>query len=108
MRKKAKVQGYKKIVARLDLEQWKRADSIRQKYGFKSIYEMNQYLWACFLRVADPDNDMEEQPVSEEIEAMFSDLSEAEKHFGYVKPKKNPPQKSLDNIDVRQYKLWEE
>lgn len=105
---KRTTKSYKKIVSRLDLEQWRRADTIRRKYGFKSIYEMNQYLWACFLRVADPDNDTEEQPVSEEIEAMFCDLSEAEKHFEYVKPKKRLPQKQPDNTNIIQYKLWEE
>ncbi|MFK1980634.1 hypothetical protein ACIXFU_08510 [Bacteroides fragilis] len=41
----------KKIVARLNHKQWERASRIRDKFGFKSIYEMNQYLWGCFLRV---------------------------------------------------------
>lgn len=87
----------KKMVARLDPVQWERAKTIRDKYGFKSLYAMNQYLWACFLRVADPDNDTQADPVPEEIEMMFGDFSAAEKHFGYVKPKKAINYESLNN-----------
>lgn len=87
----------KKMVARLDPIQWARAEAIRDKYGFKSIYAMNQYLWACFLRVADPDNDTRTDPVPEEIEMMFGDFAESEKHFEYVKPKKARKNATLNN-----------
>ncbi|MFR9262367.1 MAG: hypothetical protein ACLVL2_17875 [Bacteroides cellulosilyticus] len=52
----------KKVVARLDPIQFKRAEAIRDKFGFKSIYEMSQYLWGAFLRVAGPDNDTSVEP----------------------------------------------
>lgn len=87
----------RKVVVRLDPIQFKRAEAIRDKFGFKSIYEISQYLWACFLRVADPDNDTEVEPVPEEIEMMFSDLSASERHFEYVKPKRSMNNDSLNS-----------
>ena len=77
-----------KIFSRMDNEAYKRLSVIRNKYGFKSEYEILQYLVACFLRVADPDNDENEESIPEEIENMFSDLSDAEKQFDFVKPKR--------------------
>lgn len=87
----------KKIVARLDPIQWKRAETVRDKFGFKSIYEINQYLWACFLRVADPDNDTEMEPLPDEIEMMFEGYADSEKHFEYVKPKRSANKASLND-----------
>lgn len=87
----------RKVVARLDPIQFKRAEAIRDKFGFKSIYEMSQYLWGAFLRVADPDNDTSLEPVPEEIEMMFDGFSESEKHFEYVKPKRSINQASLNS-----------
>ncbi len=107
MGRQKKTKGSKKVVARLDADQWQRADSIREKYGFKSIYEISQYLWGCFLRVADPDNDKEEEPLPDEIQAMFADLSESERHFEYVKPKRNPTQKTVNDMQG-QLQIWEE
>ncbi len=105
-RVKNKPTGFKKIVARLSLAEWHRAESIRDKYGFKSIYEMNQYLWGCFLRVADPDRDEQEEPVPDEIRAMFDDLSHAERCFEYVKPKRKLPQKTIDDMEG-QLRIWQ-
>lgn len=45
-RKKTKMFG--KIVARIDLDNFKRLSEIRDKYGFSSNYEIIQYLVACF------------------------------------------------------------
>lgn len=87
----------RKVVARLDPIQFKRVEAIRDKFGFKSIYEISQYLWACFLRVADPDNDTSVEPVPEEIEMMFDSLADSEKHFEYVKPKRSINQASLNS-----------
>lgn len=87
----------KKIVARIDPIQWQRLADIRKKYGFKSHYEIMQYLIACFLRVADPDNDTSVEPVPEEIEMMFDSLADSEKHFEYVKPKRSINQASLNS-----------
>ena len=87
----------KKVIARLDPILFKRAEAIRDKFGCKSIYEISQYLWGAFLRVADPDNDTSVEPVPEEIEMMFDSLADSEKHFEYVKPKRSINQASLNS-----------
>ena len=98
-RKKRYIEEPRKVVARLNPDQWRRAQAIKDKYGFKSIYEISQYLWGCFLRVADPENDENQEPVPEEIENMFADLSQAEKHFNYVKPKRALSHREIDEIN---------
>ena len=50
------------------------------KYGFRSIYQLLQYLVHCFLRVADPANDQIDEPMPKEIEEMFTDNEEWERH----------------------------
>lgn len=55
-----------------------RLRSICKKYGFKSIYQLLQYLVHCFLRVADPENDPIEKPLSKDIEEMFTSNEEWE------------------------------
>lgn len=57
----------------------KRLESICEAYGFKSTYQVLQYLVHCFLRVADPQNDPIDQPLPLEIEEMFTKNSEWEK-----------------------------
>lgn len=101
MRRKRKkyIEPPRKVVARLNPDQWRRANLIKSKYGFRSIYEISQYLWGAFLRVADPDNDDNTDPVPDEIELMFSDYSQAEKRFEYVKPKRRLPQREIDEIN---------
>lgn len=96
----------KKIWSRLDPKQYKRLTEIAKKYGFKSEYQIMQYITAAFLRVADPDNDENEEPVPDEIQNMFADLSEAEKHFDFVKPKRKLPQHEIDEFQG-QFRLWE-
>ena len=105
-RRKKKTLMYGKIVARIDIDNFKRLSEIRDKYGFSSNYEIIQYLVACFLRVADPEHDETEEPVPDEIKDMFEDLSQAEKHFEFVKPKRKLPQYKLDEIQV-QLRLWQ-
>lgn len=95
----------KKIWSRLDPKQYKRLTSIVEKYGFKSEYQIMQYITAAFLRVADPDNDENEEPVPDEIRDMFYDLSEGERHFEFVKPKRKLPQHEIDE-QQRQLRLW--
>ena len=87
----------KKVPVRIDPKQWERLDEIRKKFKFKSNYEIMQYILSCFLRVADPDNDTEIEPVPEEIEMMFSDLSDSERYFEYVKPKRSMNHDSLNS-----------
>lgn len=79
----------KKIFSRMDDKAYGRLAKIRKEYGFKSEYEILQYVVACFLRVADPENDTNPEPVPDEIESMFYDLSEADKQFDFVKPKRS-------------------
>ena len=90
---------YIKIFSRVTRADYERLGEIRRKYGFKSNYEIMQYLMHCFLRVADPENDPIEEPVPAEIESMFQDLSEADKHFTFVKPKRRCPSQSPNDMN---------
>lgn len=105
-RRKKKTLMYGKIVARIDIDNFNRLSEIRDKYGFSSNYEIIQYLVACFLRVADPEHDETDEPVPDEIKDMFSDYSQAERHFEFVKPKRKMPQYKLDEIHG-QLRLWQ-
>lgn len=89
---------YIKIFSRISKSDYERLSTIRKKYKFKSNYEIIQYLVHCFLRVADPENDEQIEPVPKEIEDMFSDLSEADRKFMFVKPKRRCPHKSPDKL----------
>ena len=89
---------YIKIFSRISKGDYERLSTIRKKYKFKSNYEIIQYLVHCFLRVADPENDEQIEPVPKEIEDMFSDLSEADRKFMFVKPKRRCPHKSPDKL----------
>lgn len=97
--RKKKLVYFKKIPVRVDLEQWQRLDKIRADYHFKSTYEIMQYILGCFLRVADPmPGDDDEEVLPDEIKEMFYDLSQAERHFEYVKPKRKLPQHKVDPL----------
>lgn len=89
---------YIKIFSRVSRSDYNRLSAIKKKYGFKSNYEILNYLMHCFLRVADPDNDDYSEPVPLEIEQMFSDLSEADRHLMFIKPKRRCPHKTPDTI----------
>jgi len=56
-----------------------RLRAICGKFGFRSIYQLLQYLVHCFLRVADPPNDPIDEPLPKEIEEMFTDNEEWER-----------------------------
>ena len=90
--------GLKKIVIRLGEVEAQQLQYIKEKYSFKSNYEIAQYVALCFIRTAQdiPINDDED--VEAETEAMFYDYSEAEKHFNYAKPKRNMSNKSLSSL----------
>ncbi|WP_321520044.1 hypothetical protein [uncultured Bacteroides sp.] len=77
-----------KIFSRMDDEAYKRLSDIKNKYGFKSEYEIIQYVVGCFLRVADPENDTNQESIPKEIADMFNDLSDEERQFDFVKPKR--------------------
>jgi len=87
MRNKKKILTMK-VYSRVTPETYRRLDDVKGKYGFRSVYEIIQSLVHCFLRVADPEQDVQIEPVPYEIEQMFSDLSESEKHVEFVKPKR--------------------
>ena len=87
----------KKVPVRIDPKQWAGRYCFGTLINFKSNYEIMQYILSCFLRVADPANDTEIEPVPEEIEMMFSDLSDSERHFEYVKPKRSMNHDSLNS-----------
>ena len=97
MKRLSKIE-YIKIFSRISKGDYERLSTIRKKYKFKSNYEIIQYLVHCFLRVADPENDEQIEPVPKEIEDMFSDLSEADRKFMFVKPKRRCPHKSPDKL----------
>lgn len=88
-----------KVVVRISPDAWKRLDEIKEKYGFKSIYEIMQYLVGAFLRVADPEHEEPGDPVPDEIAEMFGGFAQAEKRFEYVKPKRSLSQYEIDNIN---------
>lgn len=48
-----------------------RLQAIVKTYGLKSIYKLQKYLVDCFLRVVDPNNDTNNDPVPAQIEEMF-------------------------------------
>lgn len=86
-----------KVYSRVTPDTFNRLNEVKAKYGFSSVYEIMQSLIHCFLRVADPDNDPQTEPVPYDIEQMFSELSEAEKHVEFEKPKRQVSHKSPDN-----------
>ena len=101
----------KKIVVRLDPIQWERATRIRDKYGFKSVYEISQYLWGCFLRVADPELEDANESIPEEIANMFRSLSsyvaEVKRKRGDCKPRRTVYRPEVDE-QFGQYSIkWE-
>ena len=87
----------KKVYSRVTPETYRRLNEIRLKYGYSSVYEIIQGLIHCFLRVADPDNDQQTEPVPYDIEQMFIELSESEKHVEFNKPKRRRSCKSVNN-----------
>ena len=74
-----------KIDTYISAQDANRLKSICEKYGFKSTYKLLQYLVHCFLRVADPDNDLIDEPIAPEIEEMFTNNAdwETRKHSKY-------------------------
>lgn len=87
----------RKVYSRVTPETYRRLDEIKGKYGFSSVYEILQGLIHCFLRVADPDSDQQSEPVAYDIEQMFDELSSAEKHVEFIKPKRKEPYKSVND-----------
>ena len=87
-----------KVVCRIDTGTIDRLTLIKDSYGFKSNYELIQYIAACFLRVADPECVETDINEVEGIETMFDEYSHGEKHFQYVKPKRAMNNSSLNRF----------
>lgn len=87
----------KKVYSRITPENYKRLETIASKYGFKSVYEIVQSLIHCFLRASDPENNPQTEVLPYDIECMFNELSEAEKHVEFNKPKRRCSCKSVSN-----------
>lgn len=79
---------FRHIKSRVTYADFDRLNAIKEKYGFKSVYEILNYLVHCFLRVADPDNDPITEPLPAEIEEMFSGFTDAEGRYKGEKPKR--------------------
>jgi hypothetical protein len=102
MKKKYKNQ---KIDTYVSVEDVTRLRSICKEYGYKSIYHLLKHLVYCFLRVADPENDPIDEPLPIEIEEMFTDNAEWEKHerskrsHAEMKVKQKPDQRKIKTPD---------
>ena len=98
--RKKKLVYLNNIPARADLDQRHRPAKIPADHHFIPTNEIMQYILGCFLRVADPmPGDDEEEVLPDEIKEMFYDLSQAERHFEYVKPKRKLPQYKADEMN---------
>lgn len=69
-----------KIDTYISIKDANRLKLICEKYGYKSTYQLLQYLVHCFLRVADPVNDLNDDPLPPEIDEMFYDYADWEKY----------------------------
>lgn len=87
MRIKNKVR-LRHIKSRVTAADFNRLCMIKEKYGFRSVYEILNYLVRSFLRVADPDNDTLADPLPVEIEEMFEGFADTESRYKGEKPKR--------------------
>lgn len=73
MNDQAKHKKYKsqKIYTYVSTNDVERLQSICRNYGFDSVYKLQKYLVDCFLRVVDPRNDENTEPVPHAIAQMF-------------------------------------
>jgi hypothetical protein len=69
-----------RIYTYLSVEDIGRLRLICKEYDIKSIYRILQYLVNCFLRVANPVNNTDDESLPVEIEEMFTGNAEWEKH----------------------------
>lgn len=82
----------KKIFFRISPQSFELLYRFKEKHGLKSMYELSQYIMACFIRylkakegIQEPEE--ENQYLDEEVADMFDEYALSEKHFEYVKPK---------------------
>ena len=81
-----------KLHARVTLADYQRFDAIREKYGFRSIYQIMNYLAYSFLRACDSEHDTIAEPVPDEVKEMFDDLGTPKLpvRFRKARPNKTP------------------
>ncbi|MBF0577719.1 hypothetical protein [Dysgonomonas sp. GY617] len=91
MKNQPKSPTYKKqkIDTYVSLKDINRLGLICKEYGFSSTYQLLKYLVDCFLRVADPANDDNNNPVPHAIEEMFISPREYRRIKRIVKNNKN-------------------
>lgn len=87
----------RKVNTRVTPETYRRLQAIARAYGFRSVYEILQSLIHCFLRAADKEHDQQAEPLPYDVEQMFSEMAEAEKHVEFKKPKRRAPRKSVND-----------
>lgn len=93
MGRKKRVQTVQ-IVSRVSLADYMRLKSICEQYGFKSVYQLQNYLCYSFLRAVDKEHDPIDEPVPDEIMKMFDDLGSSQLPRKYLKAR--PNKKSMD------------
>lgn len=93
MNKKKRIQKVQ-IVARVTLADYKRLKDICEKYGFKSVYQLQNYLCYSFLRAVDKEHDPIDEPVPDEIVQMFDDMGIPKLPIRYRKAR--PVKRSTD------------
>ena len=97
MDKKRKRLLSRKVNTRVTPETYRRLEEIRKAYGFKSVYEIIQSLIHCFLRATDKEGDTQAEPLPYEVERMFDEMAQAERHVEFEKPKRRAPRKSVND-----------
>ena len=100
----------KKLFFRASWSSWKLLKEFQSESDLKSMYELGQYIIACFIRylkirkgLLEPEE--ENEYLDDEVQEMFVEFSQAEKHFEYVKPKRRAPQHEVDRF-TGQLNLW--
>lgn len=91
-----------KFFFRVSWSAWKLLEEARKEAGFKSLYELGQSIIACYVRYLRKKKGLlppeeENEFLDDEVEEMFADFSQAEKHFEWTKPKRKRPQYEVNN-----------
>ena len=82
-------------------EAYERLNELSKEYGCKSTYELIQRLIGCFLRALSHNNSNEVETISDEVQQIFNELHEAEKHMEFEKPKRSASYKSVLDEEKR-------
>ena len=69
----------KQLKANISIQDYQRLKAIKEKYKFRSMYQIMKYLLHSFLQVADPITEAD-LSVNKEIEEMFEDIDGNERN----------------------------